>query len=76
MLVGSPVLLRLADQYILAAVATDRGGDVLDVKALIWQPPSQEIDVLDVINVPRGTGVMQWSEPAWLLPPADVLPAQ
>lgn len=68
MTIGQPVLLRLQDQYILAAVSAVADPDTLDVKALILQPPTGSIDVLDVRNTSRGTGIMQWTDPSWLIP--------
>lgn len=64
------VLLRLPDQYLLAVVALDRGPDLADLRALVYQPPEGTVDIIDVANASRGPDVMQWSRPAWLTPPA------
>lgn len=72
--IGQVVLLRLADQYTLAAVAAEHSPDEVDVRAFCLYRDGH-IGVVEMNNIRRGTGVDQWTDCPWPIPePVVVTP--
>lgn len=67
--VGSVVLLRLADQYTLAAVSAVHDAETCDLRAFALYADGT-LGVVEVARSTRGDGVSQWSAPPWPCAPA------
>lgn len=68
--VGSVVLLRMADQYTLAAVSAVHDADTCDLRAFALYADGH-LGVVEIARSTRGDGVSQWQAPPW--PPAPAL---
>lgn len=69
-MVGKVVLLRLPEQYTLAAIcAVYDGGESADLRAFcLYQDGT--LGVVELPMMARGPGVNQWCDPPWPAAPA------
>lgn len=67
-MLGQVVLLRLQEQYTLAAISAVQSEDVVDLRAFVLYADGH-IGVAEIPGARRGDGVDQWREPpAWPVP--------
>lgn len=72
-MIGQVVLLRLAEQYTLAAITAEHSVDDVDLRAFaLWQ--DGHLGVVDIAHATRGEAVDQWTPPPQWPPPAPVAP--
>lgn len=64
---GQCVLLRLQDQYTLAAVGAEHDDGSADLRAFVLYPDGH-LGVCEVNGVQRGTGVDQFTDAPWPIP--------
>lgn len=62
--IGKCVLLRLADQYTLAAVSAVHDAETADLRAFCLYADGT-LGVVELAMITRGPGVNQWSDPPW-----------
>lgn len=67
-MLGQVVLLRLQEQYTLAAVSAVQSEDVVDLRAFVLYADGR-LGVVEISGARRGTGVDQWTEPPPVAPP-------
>ena len=72
-MLGQVVVLRLADQYTLAAIVAQPSEDEADLRAFALFKDGN-IGVCQISNVRRGTGVNEWTAPTWPIPDPIVPP--
>ncbi len=70
---GQVVLLRLAEQYTLAAIGAQHSDDEADLRAFVLYKDGH-LGVCEISNVRRGIGVNEWTEPPWPIPEPVVPP--
>jgi hypothetical protein len=70
---GQVVLLRLADQYTLAAIVAQPSDDEADLRAFVLYRDGH-MGVCEISNVRRGDSVNEWTAPPWPTPEPVVPP--
>jgi hypothetical protein len=66
-MIGQVVLLRLANQYTLAAISAEASSEEADLRAFVLHKDGH-LGVVEISSSRRGTGVDQWTEPPWPIP--------
>src|SRR6187399_1809668 len=69
---GQVVLLRMENQYTLAAISVQHNDDIADLRALAMYADGS-VGMVEIQLAQRGTGVGEWSDTMWPIP-APVAP--